>query len=91
MESDKAPKLLGELRQLVDRWELELGAKPVWWRRYPAVQTSDAREKPRTSAVSPRARAKVANKGGKAPQQPAHRRSQARAAAAPHAQRVAGQ
>lgn len=88
MESDKAPRLLGELRQLVDRWELELGAKPVWWRRYPAVQTNDAPEKPKTSAASRRARAKVAKNRRKAPEHVAHRRSQARAAA--DAQRVAG-
>jgi hypothetical protein len=61
MESDKAPRLVGELRQLVDRWELELGAKPVWWRRYPTVQTNDAREKSETSAASPRASAKSRN------------------------------
>jgi hypothetical protein len=90
MESDQAPKLLGELRQLVDRWELELGAKPIWWRKYPAVQTNDAREKPKTSAARPRAHAKVAKSGGKAPEKPAQRRSKARAAAA-DAQRVAGQ
>jgi hypothetical protein len=52
MESDKAPRLVGELRQLVDRWELELGAKPVWWRRYPAVQTNDAAASPRAPAKS---------------------------------------
>jgi hypothetical protein len=89
MKSDKASELLGELRQLVERWELELGAKPVWWRRYPAVQTDEARDKSKTSAASPRAHARVAN-GGKAPEQPAHRRSKSRAAAA-DAQRAAGQ
>ena len=58
MESDKVPRLLNELRQLVDRWELELGAKPVWWRRYPAALTNGARSKSNTSAASPRAPAK---------------------------------
>jgi hypothetical protein len=58
MESDKVPRLLNELRQLVDRWELELGAKPVWWRRYPAALTNSARSKSNTSAASPRAPAK---------------------------------
>ena len=61
MESDKVPRLLNELRQLVDRWELELGAKAVWWRRHPAVRTNDARKKSEASAASPRAPAKSRN------------------------------
>jgi hypothetical protein len=60
MESDKVPILLKELRQLVDRWELELGAKPVWWRRYRA--TNGAREKSEIiSAPSRHAPAKSRN------------------------------
>ena len=58
MEPDKAPKLLGELRQLVDRLELELGARPVWWRRHPATQTKGAREESKASAASRKAPAK---------------------------------
>ena len=59
MESDKVPRMLNELRQLVDRWELELGAKPVWWRRYPA--TSEPRKKSEISAASRHAPAKSRN------------------------------
>ena len=70
MESDKAPRLLGELRQLVDRWELELGAKPVWWRRYPA--TNAARKKSETSAASRHAPAKSRDRA-KLPKRPADR------------------
>lgn len=61
MESDKVPRLLNELRQLVDRWELELGARPVWWRRHPAVRTNDARKRSETSDASPRTPAKLRN------------------------------
>ena len=55
MESDKASKMLGDLRQLLDRWELELGAKPVWWRRYTAIRTDDDPRKPERSSANSRA------------------------------------
>lgn len=43
MKADnKARRMLGELQQLIDRWELDLDAKPVWWRRHPAVGDVDA-------------------------------------------------
>jgi hypothetical protein len=88
MDYNEASRLLGELRQLVDRWELELGAKPVWWRRYPAVQTNDAREKSKTSAASPRAPAKSRNEAKSLNSQ---RISAPRRAAAADTRRVAGQ
>jgi hypothetical protein len=53
MEADKATRMLGEFRQLIDRWELELGAKPVWWRRYPAMQTDEAPRKGSSATSRP--------------------------------------
>ena len=35
MKNDKALEMISDLRQLVDRWELELDAKPLWWRKPP--------------------------------------------------------
>lgn len=42
MKADKATRLLGELRELIDRWELELDAKPLWWRKHPATGSGEA-------------------------------------------------
>jgi hypothetical protein len=90
MESDKVLRLLDELRQLVDRWELELGARPVWWRRHAAVRTNDPRKKSEMSAASPRASAKLRN-GSKRPNSPGIGAAPRRAAvAAADARRVAG-
>jgi hypothetical protein len=36
MKADPAIRLLNDLQQLIDRWELELGTKPLWWRKYSA-------------------------------------------------------
>jgi hypothetical protein len=87
MESDKAPRLLGELRQLVERWELELGARPVWWRRYKAI--NGPQKKPETSAARRQAFAKSRDRA-KMPKQPPGGGARGRASAAADERRVAG-
>lgn len=42
MKADNAIRMLGDLQQLVNRWELELNAKPLWWRKYSPTGRSEA-------------------------------------------------
>lgn len=42
MKADNATRLLNDLQQLIDRWALELDAKPLWWRRYSATGSGGA-------------------------------------------------
>ena len=42
MKADNATRLLNDLQQLIDRWALELDAKPLWWRRYSAAGSGAA-------------------------------------------------
>ena len=42
MTTDHAMRLLKDLQQLIDRWELELGTKPLWWRKYSASGKGEA-------------------------------------------------
>ena len=39
MKNDRAIKMIRDLRELVDRWELELDAKPLWWRKPPDLDS----------------------------------------------------
>jgi len=42
MKTDNATRMLSDLRQLIDRWELELGAQPLWWRKHSAIESGGA-------------------------------------------------
>jgi hypothetical protein len=42
MKADPAIRLLNDLQQLINRWELELGTKPLWWRKYSASGSGEA-------------------------------------------------
>ena len=56
MKTDTATRILSDLRQLIDRWELELGAQPLWWRKHP-IESGGA-----VAAVATEARKKVSSK-----------------------------
>jgi hypothetical protein len=42
VKADNATRLLNDLQQLIDRWALELDAKPLWWRRHSATGSGAA-------------------------------------------------
>ena len=60
MKAEPAIRLLNDLQQLINRWELELGTKPLWWRKYSASGSDEAAEfvtRKATKEVGSRARA----------------------------------
>jgi hypothetical protein len=38
MKTENAIKMLSDLRQLINHWELELNVKPLWWQKYRATR-----------------------------------------------------
>ncbi len=42
MKTGNAIRMLSDLQQLINRWELELDAKPLWWRKYSATGHGEA-------------------------------------------------
>jgi hypothetical protein len=38
MKTENAIKMLSDLRQLINHWELELNVKPSWWQQYRATR-----------------------------------------------------